>query len=423
MPKLANRLPKMCKHGNRAVVSLSGQQVYLGRWGTAKATAEYERKITEWLARGKTPYQVDTLTVNHLLVAYLKFAKGYYRKNGRITNEFTCMKNACKVLRSLYGSTAADEFGPLALEAVRNAMIEKGWSRKQINKQVGRLVRVFRWGVSKELIPTSVHEALKSVEGLKKGRCDAKETAPIHPVSDEVVEKTIPFLLPIVADMVRLHRLLGCRPGELCQIRPMDIDRSTDVWIYRPEEHKTEHLGRERRIFIGPKAQEILKPYLDRAADSYCFSPAETEAMRREDENAKRSTPLSCGNRRGTNRKVNPQRRPGDRYTKDSYGKAIRRACEKAFPPPPPLARRQSETKAAWQNRLKSDGLWEDLLAWNSSQRWAPNQLRHTRATEIRRQAGIEGAQVALGHSDAQVTQIYAERDMKLAEQIARETG
>ncbi len=34
------------------------------------------------------------------------------------------------------------------------------------------------------------------------------------------------------------------RPAELCILRPADIDRSGDVWVYRPSDHKTQHHGR-----------------------------------------------------------------------------------------------------------------------------------------------------------------------------------
>ena len=55
--------------------------------------------------------------------------------------------------------------------------------------------------------------------------------------------------------------------------------------------------------------------------------------------------------------------------------------------------------------------------------RWTPNQLRHNRATEIRNRYGLEAAQTILGHSHADVTQIYAERDFELARQIMRDVG
>lgn len=55
--------------------------------------------------------------------------------------------------------------------------------------------------------------------------------------------------------------------------------------------------------------------------------------------------------------------------------------------------------------------------------KWAPQQLRHTKATEVRAKFGLEAAQVFLGHCSADVTQIYAERNLVLAKKVAREVG
>lgn len=56
--------------------------------------------------------------------------------------------------------------------------------------------------------------------------------------------------------------------------------------------------------------------------------------------------------------------------------------------------------------------------------KWHPNQLRHLVAREFRQRYGIEAAQVVvLGHSRAEVTQVYAERDMEKAEAVMREVG
>jgi integrase len=54
---------------------------------------------------------------------------------------------------------------------------------------------------------------------------------------------------------------------------------------------------------------------------------------------------------------------------------------------------------------------------------WHPNQLRHLRATEARRAFGLEAAQVLLGHSRADVTQIYAEKNEALAAMVAAKIG
>ena len=166
------------------------------------------------------------------------------------------------------------------------------------------------------------------------------------------------------------------------------------MWAYRPQSHKAEHHGRERVIFIGPKAQAILLPYLLRDAQTCCFSPAESEKARKAETRACRKTKVQPSQR--DRRKARPKRKPRDHYTKDSYNRAIRRAVARA-------------------NKGRAG---EDAVA-----RWTPNQLRHKAGTEIRRQYGLEAAQVTLGHARADVTQVYAERDFELAKKIMRKIG
>src|SRR6185436_17427489 len=116
---------------------------------------------------------------------------------------------------------------------------------------------------------------------LLKGRSEARETAPIRPVADTVVEATLASVSPVVADMVRFQRITGCRPGEVVILRPCDVDTSENVWIYTPSSHKTEHHGKQRVILIGPRTQNVLRRYLVRDKATFCFSPAESESQRR----------------------------------------------------------------------------------------------------------------------------------------------
>jgi integrase len=277
-------------------------------------------------------------------------------------------------------------------------MVARGWSRKYVNSQVGHLVRMFRWAVAEELLPPSAVHALAAVPGLRKGRTVAPDHQPVGPVEEAVVEATLPHLRSVVADMVQFQRLTGCRPSEVCIVRPCDVDRSGEVWEYTPESHKTEHHGRGRLILVGPKAQAILMPYLLRAAESYCFSPQETVQKQREERHAARVTPLNQGNVPGSNQKRKPGRPPRACYTADSYRRAIHRALE--------LANQKREEEG------------EPPL-----EKWSPNRLRHSAGTEIRRRYGLEAAQVVLGHAQADVTQVYAERDLELARRVIREVG
>lgn len=52
-----------------------------------------------------------------------------------------------------------------------------------------------------------------------------------------------------------------------------------------------------------------------------------------------------------------------------------------------------------------------------------PALLRQAAATEIRRRVGLEAAHIILGHANADVTQVYAERDLAAASRIAAEVG
>ncbi len=115
---------------------------------------------------------------------------------------------------------------------------------------------------------------------------------------------------------------------EVCLIRPCDVDRSRDVWEYVPSEHKTEHHERSRTIFIGPKAQEVLLPYMLRPADLPCFSPLDSERKRRDQMHAERTTSLRQGNVPGSNRKAKPLRTPRRAYNVDSYRRAIHRGVQ-----------------------------------------------------------------------------------------------
>jgi integrase len=227
------------------------------------------------------------------------------------------------------------------------------------------------------------------------------------------VEATLPFLNRQLAAMVSLQRYTGMRPAEVCIMRTCDIDMSGPVWLYRPRHHKTAHRGKPRVIALGPKAKEILRPFLRTELEAILFQPVEAEAERRAAQEAARTTPLSCGNRKGTNRKRNPKRRPGLRYDPNSYGHAIKKAIKKADT----KARETvtEEATKAGQEPPAADVVYVP--------HWFPYQLRHTHATEVRKKFGLEAAQVTLGHASADVTQVYAERDLALAVRVAGEIG
>jgi integrase len=166
--------------------------------------------------------RVDDTTIMELSAGYWQFAQGYYRKNGQPTRTLERVRLALKPLKRLYGPTRAADFGPLAQQALQQAFVREGKARPYVNYLVEEIKRIFKWGVSQELIPPSVFQALATVLGLRKGRTDVHEPQPVLPVDSAVVEATVPHLPAVVRDMVRFQSLTGCRPGEACILRPCD---------------------------------------------------------------------------------------------------------------------------------------------------------------------------------------------------------
>ena len=429
MPKLISQPPKYRRHSSRdlAFVVLAGRRVYLpGRYGSQESRTEYHRLCREWEAHGRPTSSVPVgseLTIIELLARFWQHAASYYVKNGRPTDELHCLKQALRPVCDLYGTTLAREFGPVKLNLCRQQLIQQGLARTTINQALNRIKRVFRWAASQELLIAVAGEIapwlqLNTLRGLERGRSNVRETAPVPPVADAVVQQTLPHLPLVVRDMVQLQRLTGMRPGEVCQLRPGDLDRQSDVWRYVPAEHKTEHKGRQRVIYLGPQAQVILSPYLERAANAYCFCPRESERQRRQERHAARVTPLTQGNAPGTKINSKPRRSPGACFSVDSYRRAITRGCELAFGMPRELLRMDPRWEADRRSTKQ-----KEAAAWRAEHCWAPNQLRHTCATQVRAELGLEAAQSILGHSEMNTTQIYAEKIESLALKVARQLG
>lgn len=403
------------KPTGQAYSRLNGRVVYLGKYGTPESKDEYDDLVASWLEM-QSPHEV-THTVDELALRYMKHCQEYYVKDGEPTSELGKTRDALRIVVAVAGPSRASAFGPRKLIAVRDRMIEMGWRRITINQQIGRVRRCFRWGVEQELVKPEVLTALKAVSGLRKGRSAAKESERVRPVSLDAVKAVRPFVSRQVWAMIQLQLLTGMRPGEAIQMRGCDLTTSGDLWEYRPDSHKTQHHDHERIIILGREAQDIIREFLRTDTTEFLFSPADARREFEEQRRANRKTPMTPS-QRARRRKSKPKRKPGERYSKCGYSAAVRKACEKAFDMPAEL--RNVSTKLNPEERVR---LKAEARAWRDEYCWHPHQLRHTAATEVRRQFGLEAAQVVLGHSVADVTQIYAERDLNLARKVAERLG
>ncbi len=329
-------------------------------------------------------------------------------------------------LNPLYGSLPAADFGPLKLITLRESMIapckaqerrkvtdatgkvdvqtvevtRPGWCRLFANRQTKRVAQMFKWGASRELISATIHQQLATVAGLRKGKTAARESVPVRAVRENDVDRVLPLLPPPVRAMVEIEALTGMRPGEARIMRACDIDTTVQPWLYKPQWHKTEHHGEDhnREIFIGPKAQEIIKAHFKPSLNAYLFTPADAREWEREQrriragKNSRATGVYPCELRRrqaeAEKARKNP-RKTAELYDKDAFARCVKRACRRA-------------------------GL---------SVGWTPNALRHSAATRVRRLYGLDGSQVILGHKHAKITEVYAEQSREHAREIMAKIG
>lgn len=349
------RIPGYLLHKatGQARVRINGQDFYLGEYGTPASRIKYGELIAQYAAGLPIdPFAVDDdadpLTINELVLAYLRHAQTYYVKGGRQTAEVACIRSALRPVTKLYGDLPVDDFGPLALKATRQSMIDaKDRCRRYINMSVGRIRRCWRWGVENEMVQPTTLTKLEAVAPLLAGRSGAIDYEPRHAVSQEHIDLVRGKLKQRHRDVLDLCLLTAARPGEICALTGGQIDRSKDVWICRLKSHKMTHKNKQRTLYFNKEAQEILWRYLTADPDVKLLG-----------------------------------------ITRESCSNAIKRACRKL-------------------------NIAVFTLHW----------MRHTKGTRVRQKHGLDAAQVLLGHSSADITEIYAEADEELALKVARDVG
>ncbi len=397
MPRPKSQFPTYCKHPQQhsARCWLNGQWVALGRYDSPESRAEFARLCAEVATSGQPAVAARVgpraVTTAELIAAFKAHVEQHHRRpDGTPTTEVKEYKGALRVVRELYGHIPARDFGPVALQAVRDRMVkELGWCRSRTNKQVGRVRRCFKWGASQELVPADVWVSLGTVAGLRRGRSAARETAPVLPVPEADYQATLPAMVPTLRAMVELQRLSGLRPGEVRLLVPADLDTSGELWVYRPDEHKMSHLGRDKAVPLPPSVRALLEPWVaGRAPGEYLFSPARARAemyAERRSRRVSKVTPCQVCRKKPAAELKKASRA---RFTDDGYAAWVRRACVRAGVRP-----------------------------------WKPGQLRHSFGTEVRARFGLEAAQVLLGHKNARVTEVYAETALAKGIEAARAMG
>ena len=386
----------------------------LGRWDSPRAETEYSRLIQEWETNGRRLNEAKVggsdLTINELLDRFWEHVERYYRHpDGSPTSEVDNHKLSLRPLRFHYEHTLAREFGPLALKAVRKAMVT-GYEHPEYGPQDalarrGQPTSVASSGCSNG--PWRTNSSAIGVPGSKRSR---RESRPLRrqgdearqPVAEPIIEAVLPHVLLPVRAMLEVQLLTGMRPGEVVVMRRATSTRPARSGTTASPATRTAWRGHERIVALGPKAQAVIRPFLKPSGDAFLFSPRDAiEALRKEKrENRKTKVQPSQADRK----KKSPKKGPGDRYSVRSYSQAVAKGCMKADA----AAHEEDDTLAA-----------ETVIV----PQFHPHQIRHTTANRLRREFGLDTARVVLGHKSAQITEVYAALDNSKAAEVMAKLG
>jgi hypothetical protein len=198
---------------------------WLGEHGTAESRELYHRVIAEWETNEQrfpqatscraAPEEADGLMLVALLRDFYRWAKRNYDK-GELRSFYIVMV----LMPRYYGRTPAVAFGPKKLRMLREEMVRgdqttdpprKPWSRKYINQQVQRVRRIFKWAVAHEPVAPDVHQALCTLEPLKRGRSAARENPKIGSAPQALLDAVLPNLSRHVGAIVELRLCLLSR--------------------------------------------------------------------------------------------------------------------------------------------------------------------------------------------------------------------
>ena len=398
MPKLKNKPPKYAKLKNYAVVYLNGKIHYLGLYGSEESKVAYARLVAESRVSPALllPKEGASVTISELAVAFLdhintSLKPTSYNHYRTIVGDF--------LLKLYGGDIPVDDFKPSSLKLVRSEMIQsRRFCRRLINVYTRHIISIFTWGVEEELVQPNTVLALKAVKLLAMGHAGTFDNAEREPVTDELIRRTLPFMPVTLAAMVKLQRLTGCRPSEIFNMRVGEIDRTTDpnLWLYQRPQHKTENKTKRKKVIpLGKIEQELISPYLvGKKPEQAVFSPRTAQEERNAEKRAIRKTKVTPSQAvRDAARTATNFSRYREFYDKNSYRQAVEYAIIKA-------------------NKNLPEG--------EQIPHWTPYQIRHTAATAMELEAGLDEAQALLDHSSADTTKRYTHGRLEKLKELAR---
>lgn len=355
--------PKLCQTKTGIYyVYVNRKKTYLGKCSKRVAETRYRNFLSKLYSSDNASVVLDSkdgVTISELVAAFMTSRQTYYARYGSQYKQLDRFKTALSFPVALFPELPVDAFGPAKLVAVRESMIDSG---RFCRGYINSLVTCVR-----HVFAWGVEQELVKPETLYGLRA----VSPLKRGRSTARESS--RVVPVSAEAVETTLpFLSPTVAAIVTVQRFTGMRPSEVLTMRVRDLEPWESGYKYTL-------EHDKTDYRRAVDDQRVVYLGTKAAAACRPFLKNKKPDSF---------VFIASGDNEPYKPTSYGRAITRAAKRA-----------------------------------GVSHWTPYQLRHLFATEVRAQFGLEAAQVILGHKRADVTQIYAERNLSLARDVINKLG
>lgn len=397
-----------CRDTARCIIRINGKKKYysLGRYGSPEAEkeynrlkAEFEKENTERLPEGKTSdflfdsYAAEFLQGKHLTADQYGDALAIQYARERFSpfllSDFS-MTHLVAFQSYLVRIAPEERIVP---RNGKPAIHKRPWSRYYVNRLVKRFKKILVWGINNGFLSPMFRESIRLFPGITSANPRGLPERPRREaVRDSDVIATLPFLPPIVADMVKIQRAACLRPSEVCDLRVGDIVFSdSGTATVDKVKNKIARTGVHRQIAFGYAEQKILRLYCEgRKPEEFLFSMKALVEYQFQQKRLNRKTPMTPSQKqREIDRFKTRFDRFGENITSNVYARIVARAVNRA------------------------------IFADAGVQKWTPYQLRHAAYSAISAQYGVDVASKVAGHLSPNLARVYDHSAAEVSQRVA----
>ena len=296
--RATRRVPKLCKHRSRSgqvrgyvTDPRIGREIYLGIYDSPECGDAYAAWRREYLSGTLPPVSAISAAparrtsarfVADLLALYLVESRRLYRcADGTQSSEGKHYEKLIRRMDSMgFGLLPLERFGRTELIAIRDQMIADKVTRHYIVGTLARVVRIFKFAESRDLVPIDQVVRLSTLPPMRL--TEGKSEREVSGVRPSQIVRLYRHLAPHWQAMMAFHSYTGCRAENAITIRLDEIDMTRTPWIYTPSQSKSTWRGKKLSIRIGPRARDAISPHLvDVDSTGYLFPCKRTSTKRR----------------------------------------------------------------------------------------------------------------------------------------------